>query len=77
MKVSFTPRSMMLIGDGSTIVLDENYRSKQKILDLSNALIKNNRQRVSKDLKTSNGAGEDVTYYHVDSSLSEEEERTH
>ena len=57
--------------NATTIVLDENYRSKQKILDLSNALIKNNKQRVSKDLKTNNGTGDDVTYYHVDSSLSE------
>ena len=54
-----------------TIVLDENYRSKQKILNLSNALIKNNRQRVSKNLITNNGEGEDVSYYHLDSSLSE------
>jgi len=60
-----------LYPSANTIVLDQNYRSKQKILDLSNALIKNNKKRVSKDLRTSNGEGEDVTYYHVDSSLSE------
>lgn len=60
-----------LYPSATTIVLDENYRSKQKILDLSNALIKNNKMRISKDLKTNNGEGEDITYYHVDSSLSE------
>ena len=54
-----------------TIVLDENYRSRQKILDLSNALIKNNKKRVSKDLKTNNGEGDDITYYNLDSSMSE------
>lgn len=57
--------------NATTIVLDENYRSRQKILDLSNALIKNNKQRVSKDLITSNGEGSDVTYYNLDSSMSE------
>lgn len=55
----------------TTIVLDENYRSKEKILNLSNALIKNNKRRVSKDLKTNNGEGEDVTYYNLESSMSE------
>ncbi len=55
----------------TTIILDENYRSKQKILNLSNALIKNNRKRVHKDLITKNGDGEDVSYYNLDSSLSE------
>lgn len=60
-----------LYPSATTIVLDENYRSKQKILDLSNALIKNNKKRVSKDLKTNNGLGEDISYYHVDSSMSE------
>lgn len=54
-----------------TIILDENYRSKQKILNLSNALIKNNRKRVHKDLVTKNGDGEDISYYNLDSSLSE------
>lgn len=60
-----------LYPSATTIVLDENYRSKQKILDLSNALIKNNRKRVSKDLITNNGEGEDISYYHLDSSMSE------
>ena len=60
-----------LYPSATTIVLDENYRSKQKILNLSNALIKNNRKRVSKDLITNNGEGEDISYYHLDSSMSE------
>ena len=55
----------------NTIILDENYRSKQKILNLANALIKNNRKRVHKDLITKNGDGEDISYYNLDSSLSE------
>lgn len=54
-----------------TIILDENYRSKEKILDLANALIKNNKKRVSKDLITNNGRGEEVTYYELEDGHSE------
>lgn len=36
--------------DAKTIILDQNYRSTQVILDASNALIANNRNRVKKDL---------------------------
>lgn len=37
-----------------TIVLDDNYRSTQSILDLSNMLIKNNTDRLEKDLHAAN-----------------------
>jgi len=57
--------------NAQTIVLDENYRSKEKILNLANALIKNNKKRVHKDLVTNNGEGEDVTYYHLENGNSE------
>jgi DNA helicase-2/ATP-dependent DNA helicase PcrA len=55
----------------TTIILDENYRSKSKILRLANTLIKNNKKRVSKDLITNNGEGEDITYYNLDDGFSE------
>ena len=55
----------------TTIILDENYRSKAKILNLANALIKNNKKRVSKDLITNNGDGEDITYYELEDGHSE------
>lgn len=46
-----------------TVVLDDNYRSTQSILNAANALIKNNRDRIAKDLNAANGIkGEDVHY---------------
>ena len=43
-----------------TIVLDENYRSTGNILAGSNALIRNNTERLKKDLHTSRGQGEKI-----------------
>jgi DNA helicase-2/ATP-dependent DNA helicase PcrA len=42
------------------IKLEQNYRSHGRILDAANALIKNNRARLGKNLWTSEGAGEPV-----------------
>ena len=36
--------------DCKTVILDQNYRSIQPILDASNALIRNNQNRIQKDL---------------------------
>ncbi|MBQ9574538.1 MAG: UvrD-helicase domain-containing protein, partial [Synergistaceae bacterium] len=47
--------------DGAkTIVLDENYRSTGNILDASNALIRNNKARLKKNLHTAKGSGEKI-----------------
>lgn len=46
-----------------TIILNENYRSTQMILDGANSLIKNNSYRVEKDLFTNKEAGEKITHY--------------
>ena len=54
-----------------TIILNENYRSTQMILDGANSLIKNNSYRVKKDLYTNKEAGEKITHY---TSASEEYE---
>lgn len=54
-----------------TIVLDTNYRSCQKILECANKLIKNNRNRLSKDLKAYNGEGVNVCYNNSCDSFSE------
>lgn len=43
-----------------TIVLEQNYRSTQTILDSGNKLISNNKLRVPKNLFTKNGKGNDV-----------------
>ena len=47
--------------DGAkTIVLDENYRSTGNILAASNALIRNNKARLKKNLHTAKGKGEKI-----------------
>ena len=46
---------------GANIIkLEENYRSKQQILDVANKLIEHNRSRLGKELKATRGDGEDV-----------------
>lgn len=50
---------------GKTILLEENYRSSKKILDLANELIKNNSKRKEKNLWTSKEEGEDVFYHEL------------
>ncbi|MCL2022333.1 MAG: UvrD-helicase domain-containing protein [Betaproteobacteria bacterium] len=46
--------------DGHVIRLEQNYRSQSNILDAANALIKNNRNRLGKNLWTEAGAGEPI-----------------
>lgn len=47
-----------------TVVLDENYRSTQNILDASNKLIKNNKDRMDKKLIAASGVvGDKVSYF--------------
>lgn len=45
--------------DAVTILLEQNYRSTQTILDVANSVISNNRNRTTKKLHTSNGLGKD------------------
>ena len=45
------------------VKLEENYRSHSNILDAANAIISNNKNRLSKNLWTSAGAGEPVRIY--------------
>lgn len=47
----------------SVIKLEQNYRSTQCILAVANALISHNRGRKPKELWTSNGVGDPVSYY--------------
>ncbi|MCD7892980.1 MAG: ATP-dependent helicase [Erysipelotrichaceae bacterium] len=54
-----------------TIILDRNYRSTQAILDVSNHLIKNNHNRVDKDLYTLEDVGDKIHHY---SAVDEESE---
>ena len=57
--------------DLETIILNENYRSTQSILDSANKLIKNNRDRVPKDLFTNNGKGDAIIVRSLDSGAAE------
>ncbi|MBU4691370.1 UvrD-helicase domain-containing protein [Mycoplasma sp. ES3225-GEN-MYC] len=54
-----------------TIILNENYRSTQTILDAANSLIKYNKNRFSKDLITNNEKGEPIEYMHAFSNEAE------
>lgn len=58
-----------------TVVLDENYRSTQNILDRANCLIKKNRDRIDKDLQAaSHVVGEKVDYHDYFDNASEARE---
>lgn len=49
--------------DAKTVMLEQNYRSTQTILDAANEVIENNMYRRKKNLWTENGAGEPISYY--------------
>jgi DNA helicase-2/ATP-dependent DNA helicase PcrA len=55
----------------TTVVLAQNYRSTQTILDAANAVITNNIDRKPKDLWTDLGKGEKVTRYFADDEFGE------
>ena len=50
----------------TTIVLDQNYRSTQAILDAANAVIVNNPGRKDKQLWSELGTGDRITRYHAE-----------
>ncbi|MFP5375678.1 MAG: DNA helicase PcrA [Acidimicrobiia bacterium] len=52
--------------DATTIVLEQNYRSTQTILDAANAVIANNAMRKPKALWTEQVGGEVITRYHAE-----------
>ena len=52
--------------DVTTIVLNQNYRSTQIILDAANSVIANNPMRKPKTLWSELGRGEGITRYHAD-----------
>lgn len=49
--------------DTKTVILNENYRSTEAILNGANSVIKNNRKRVKKDLYTNRKSDEKITHY--------------
>lgn len=52
--------------DTTIVVLDQNYRSTQNILDAANAVIANNESRKPKQLWSESGAGFPITRYHAE-----------
>ena len=52
--------------DVTTIVLDQNYRSTQTILDAANAVIRNNPDRKEKYLWSEKGSGDRIMRYHAE-----------
>jgi DNA helicase II / ATP-dependent DNA helicase PcrA len=52
--------------DVTTIVLDQNYRSTQTILDAANAVIEHNIERKPKNLWTDTGMGDRIVRYHAE-----------
>ena len=52
--------------DVTTVVLDQNYRSTQTILDAANAVIANNPARKPKNLWTDAGSGHRIVRYHAE-----------
>ena len=53
-------------GGVTTVVLDQNYRSTQTILDAANAVIANNAERHPKNLWTEAGSGDRIVRYHAE-----------
>jgi DNA helicase-2/ATP-dependent DNA helicase PcrA len=52
--------------DTTVVLLEQNYRSTQTILDAANAVIANNVGRKPKELWTDQGAGDPIIRYHAD-----------
>ncbi|QEA41955.1 DNA helicase PcrA [Leuconostoc pseudomesenteroides] len=57
--------------DAHTVMLEQNYRSTQNILDAANAVINNNNERIDKNLWTESGKGDKITYYRAQSERDE------
>jgi superfamily I DNA/RNA helicase len=51
------------------ILLEENYRSTQRILDAANAVIANNAARKPKRMRTGNGPGPKIDYWEFDQEM--------
>lgn len=50
-----------------TVLLNQNYRSTEKILNAANILVRNNKNRIPKDLYTKGSVGDDVIHLHAKS----------
>ncbi len=57
--------------DTTVVLLEQNYRSTQTILDAANAVIANNLGRKPKELWTDHGTGDPIVRYHADDEVDE------
>lgn len=57
--------------DTTVVLLEQNYRSTQTILDAANAVIANNFARKPKSLWTDEGAGDKIIRFHADDEVDE------
>jgi superfamily I DNA/RNA helicase len=57
--------------DATVILLEQNYRSTQTILDAANAVIANNMGRKPKELWTDQGGGEAIARFHAEDEVDE------
>ncbi|MFP3901825.1 MAG: UvrD-helicase domain-containing protein [Acidimicrobiia bacterium] len=57
--------------DTTVVLLEQNYRSTQTILDAANAVISHNLSRKPKELWTDQGAGDPIVRYHADDEVDE------
>ncbi len=57
--------------DTTVVLLEQNYRSSQTILDAANSVITNNYGRKAKNLWTESGPGEKILRYHADDEVDE------
>ncbi|MDP1818377.1 MAG: DNA helicase PcrA [Acidimicrobiales bacterium] len=57
--------------DVTVVVLEQNYRSTQRILSAANAVIANNLGRKPKELWTDRGAGDKIVRFHADDEVDE------
>ena len=58
------PERFTQFASSQDVVLDENYRSTPKILDVANSVISHNRNRIPKNLFTRSVEGKAVIHYH-------------
>ena len=57
--------------NATTILLEQNYRSTQNILNAANSVIKNNQNRLAKGLWSDNEAGEKIRFYRAETDQEE------
>ena len=63
--------------DSTVVLLEQNYRSTQTVLDAANAVIENNEGRKPKELWTEAGPGEKILRYFADDEVDEAQWVTH